>query len=129
MSRSGFMVLMAVLIGCSSSTSTGGTDGGAEGGACAPSLGTPPSGCPDSPTAEAANAKMMSACGLTNADLDTTDANNPTLTSAARAKICMTCACRSPVYAYETLYKACTTADQANAKFAANVYALAAACN
>lgn len=95
---------------------------------CVPALGTSPSGCPDTHTAELAFGQVQSACSLTNADVDTSNPQSPTLTAAAQPKVCATCACRTAIFAYETLYKNCTASDQQNAAFAANLYSLAAAC-
>ena len=127
MKRLGLLFLPVVLAACSLGTNNGNSAGG-DGGQCAPALGTSPSGCPDTHTAESAFGNVQSACNLTNADVDTTDPNSPTLTAAAQPKVCATCACRTAIFAYETLYKNCTASDQQNAAFAGNLYALATAC-
>jgi hypothetical protein len=128
--------LAVILFGCSnsgvSSTSSGGTSGtsGTSGATaqCAPTLGTSPSGCPDTQPAEAAFTKIQSACGVADSDLDASNPDSPTLNAAAQPKLCTTCDCRTAVYAYETLYAKCTGSDQANTAFARNLYAIAAAC-
>lgn len=92
---------------------------------CSPSLQSTV-GCPDTPTAEGSFATVQSKCGIANDDLDT---STPTLKDAAKSKACVSCDCRTAIYAYASIYHACTSAGEAgNAALAANLQQLAAAC-
>ena len=72
---------------------------------------------------------MKSACGLTDADLDFSDAKNPTLTAAGKAKMCVTCECQQRAFDYHAVYANCTDGSEAgNVAFAKNVYDEVVAC-
>jgi hypothetical protein len=113
--------------GGTSTTSTSGSGGAAP--LCAPTTPASPGGCPDAPTAEAAFSSLEATCSLTEADVDLSDPQNPTLTAAGSAKICSTCDCRTNAFDYYALYMSCSsTQEVANAALAKNIYAVAANC-
>jgi hypothetical protein len=106
----------------SASASTGGATG------CMSTMPIPSPGCPDTPTAEGAYAKMRDACGVVKEDFDITDPNSPTLTPAGKGKLCATCACQQEVINYYAVYANCTSEDQGNAVLAKNIHDVVVAC-
>lgn len=127
--RSLTALVVVMSIACSSSSEPSTSDAGTASAACALALGAPAAGCVETETAESAFSKVQSTCGIVDADLDVTDLKSPTLLASAKPKACASCDCRKAIYAYETVYQACTDAPEAaNTAFAKNLYDLAAAC-
>lgn len=99
------------------------------GSSCAPALGAAPSACPDETVAEGAWAKVRSTCAIDDGDLDASNPNDPNLLPGSKAKLCASCACRTAVFEYRTVYLGCTDEDQANAAFSKNLHTAASGCN
>ena len=119
----------ATLLACGSdsSDSSSASNPSSDGGTSCTHVTITQSGCPGT-LAESAWSKIQSTCSVSAADLDTTNKDSPTLTAAAKSKLCASCDCKNAVYDYADLYAHCTTSDQQNAAFAKNMSAISSSC-